>query len=1680
MRTTIKMAIGVFLLTLSTQLQAANETEPNGSFTTANETFDDSTFIGTTVGVNDDDYLFTVLPDDGTVEVIVNYTNNSGDPGADLYAYAYNRGRAQIITRNYINIPVGATQQDTFYLYCQAKDTLFLRLFSGTSGFAYNLKYNLILPISNDVEPNGDFADAKEMFDGVTQTGRISYTNGIANDANDYFFTVLPDDGTVEFIYEYTNTSNNVGADLYLYTYNRSKAQLTSDSKVNVLTTGTFRDTLYVYCQAADTFYFRLFSTGCFNYTINYNLLPANTPDLEPNNDFATAKPIADGVPQSGRTAYNNGLTTDQNDYYYTVLPDDGTVRFVYEYTNTSNSSDADLYLYTYNRSRGQLTSDSKVNVLSTGTFSDTFYVYCQAADTFYFRLFSSGCFNYTVQYDLLPANTPDLEPNFDFATAKPVADGVPQSGRIGYRNGLTNDDNDYFYAVLPDDGTVEFIYEYTNTSNDGGSDLYFYSYNRSRSQQTSDAKVNVPATGTYRDTFYVYCESADTFYFRATSSGCFNYTLTYNLLPAGANDVEPNNDFANAKPLAAGTTKPGRIAHNNGLTNDADDYFSTVLPSDGTIEFVFEYSNTSNDAGSDIYFYGYNRSRSQLATVAEVNVPLTGTFRDTFYVYCQAADSFYFRIFASGCFDYNISYRMISPTMNDAEPNNTRPTAIPLNAGASTEGTLGFSNGLTTDGEDYYRIINPNSGNLSIDYTISTGAASATADFTAYVYRSSGAQVTTQSHPNVPGSIRDTLSIQCQPADTFYVRFFSNACFNYTINNVTITNEQPEAVAKFSQLTDKVGFVADTSNATSITWDFGDGTTSDLAYPKKTYPIGGYTVTLEATKAGCNLADRDTITVEVKGIEMYEPHKAGVGGDVIFHVYGGGLDTSTQVVLRKGSESYTLFDKSGTNTNDHLAGMFDLHLATAGLYDVEITIPGEPTTTFTNGMEVSGFNYPFCTAEIIGPSLARRNRSNRYVLKISNSGNVMARSAIIHIAYPSNANVNFGDQIIQRDLNGSTTISEDTSSYTLPNSNFIFWYDTASAFVPIDTLQGEPYNGYFGRFYLPFVPANGTIEIPFTASFGTNGNYDLVVYMNYPNRQGSLVTPQLDNFDNVYLANTIDALDLVADNTKNVPLKTVVKTSKVFQKHLNLTARIGFDYMFSKYYGYDISEQQMQSYAKAAGEANEFALKTAAEEGAGYLSGAGSRKAQELAKIDGDNLFKILAKNKELNFEAQQKVLENIRRINNGAKRVAGLDELLNSVRGLKTLDEKRQYIQDYIDACPELQEALVDLLDLNNEELNPKQKRTNKTQVINSTDPNAIYGNVGTGSFRSLRGSETLHYMVMFENVDTASAAAQVVVVYDTIDPNLFDLSTFEFGTAYIGDKGIRLGNDRKEFFWEIDLNPTMNLIARVYAKLDTSNGAIEWQFISLDPATGDLPANPLAGILPPNVNSPQGEGFVTYSVNMRSNVANNITLNNTASIIFDDNAAIRTNTWSNLVDKVAPTSTISATKQDTTITFNLSGTDNESGMDYFRVYFKTDTSDWAGMVTSYETTFTLVCDPNVTYYFYVEGVDSVGNQEQKPEVSEVTVVGIDETVLLAADVKLYPNPSQGEVYLQTDRTLADLEIEVFNLLGSKQFTTGKQTIIAGSLTKLDVSNLPPGIYLVNLSTGNTMVTQKLVLTE
>ncbi len=95
-------------------------------------------------------------------------------------------------------------------------------------------------------------------------------------------------------------------------------------------------------------------------------------------------------------------------------------------------------------------------------------------------------------------------------------------------------------------------------------------------------------------------------------------------------------------------------------------------------------------------------------------------------------------------------------------------------------------------------------------------------------------------------------------------------------------------------------------------------------------------------------------------------------------------------------------------------------------------------------------------------------------------------------------------------------------------------------------------------------------------------------------------------------------------------------------------------------------------------------------------------------------------------------------------------------------------------------------------------------------------------------------------------------------------------------------------------------------------------------------------------------------------------------------------------------------------------------------------------------------------------------------EPPAMECSVLGLEEAILEDA-FRMYPNPSNtGSVNLTIGIQFDSAEVTIYNVLGAAVFTTQ----LTSNDFQMNTSNLPSGMYLVNLQTENAQTTKSLII--
>ncbi len=287
----------------------------------------------------------------------------------------------------------------------------------------------------------------------------------------------------------------------------------------------------------------------------------------------------------------------------------------------------------------------------------------------------------------------------------------------------------------------------------------------------------------------------------------------------------------------------------------------------------------------------------------------------------------------------------------------------------------------------------------------------------------------------------------------------------------------------------------------------------------------------------------------------------------------------------------------------------------------------------------------------------------------------------------------------------------------------------------------------------------------------------------------------------------------------------------------------------------------------------------------------------------------------------------------------------------------------------------------------------------AVQSLDPNNKVGPQGAGQPGWVSGRQPLTYAVVFQNLPGATAPAQQVVITDQLDATKVDLSTLSLGPISFAGNRLVPPPAASTFAADVNLQLAENLLVRVNASFDPNTGLVTWRFLSIDPTTGNPPLNPEVGFLPADINPPEGEGSVLFTVSPRQGASTGTAVQNQATIVFDANPPLPTQVWLNTLDNDKPISSASpfaVTQGSANFTVQWSGTDVGSGVRDFTIFVSDNGLGFVPFVSNTTATSGMFSGQNGhAYGFYSIARDWAGNLEQAKTTAEATTqVVVDAT--------------------------------------------------------------------------------------
>ena len=277
-----------------------------------------------------------------------------------------------------------------------------------------------------------------------------------------------------------------------------------------------------------------------------------------------------------------------------------------------------------------------------------------------------------------------------------------------------------------------------------------------------------------------------------------------------------------------------------------------------------------------------------------------------------------------------------------------------------------------------------------------------------------------------------------------------------------------------------------------------------------------------------------------------------------------------------------------------------------------------------------------------------------------------------------------------------------------------------------------------------------------------------------------------------------------------------------------------------------------------------------------------------------------------------------------------------------------------------------------------------------VGSMDPNDKSGPVGDGSATQyIRPTSALAYNIGFENQPSATLPAAQVVVTDQLDPTKVNPATVALSSISFGSHTFTLPSGSTSFNTTVSLSSSLSV--RLQGSVNPDTSLLTWTFTSIDPTTGLPPTDPTVGFLPPDTDGVSGQGSVVFTVMPASGLATGAVISNTASVVFDANSPIQTQTWTNNIDANPPTSAVqalAASQSQVVFPVSWSGTDVGSGIAAYNIYV----SDSGGAFTLWQpaiaaTTANYTGQPGHTYGFYSIATDKAGNVQAAKSAADTT---------------------------------------------------------------------------------------------
>ena len=563
-------------------------------------------------------------------------------------------------------------------------------------------------------------------------------------------------------------------------------------------------------------------------------------------------------------------------------------------------------------------------------------------------------------------------EPNNSPVQANTMAYNTTQTGNLS-----GSDTEDWYLINLPQGGVYSITIKKTGT---GNGTLNLYDGEKTGNPQVNYIGLSYGSSPTEGWTLTSPLLAGKYYLKVVKNAGEINYEISGTLaLPAFKEDEETNDTITKALNVQAGGTINGTLHYYApGKGKDASDWYKMEIKTAGILKLKFHKKGSGS---TTMYFRDENMVPGKMLSnffLSYGNSPAEGYS----WNFAVLAGTYWFLINGGdGVVDYQLVSSLDKPAWpEDKESNDSIRLASEFSLKDSVSGVLYYYKpGIGFDQTDYYKIVTPDFGQLSIQ--ISKKGIYGSAKIT-----DKGKDIISQGFAYGDG---DYVISKLLPAGTYYLVFQHSSNW---VQYKAAMKFTPKPTADFSFLNDGYSIAFDNTSGfgETFSWNFDDGTRSTQVNPYHNFSKPGeYDICLIAT----NVAGKDTTCKRftIPGVERYFPNEGGNTGDVTVEVHGGGLDTSFVGYLKQGSGAIARSEYTYLAGKGAIKLTFNLREKPEGIFDLVLEKSGGPSYLFSGGFKIVTGTKSDPWVSISGRNRMLFNTWTTYTVNYGNSGNVDA-----------------------------------------------------------------------------------------------------------------------------------------------------------------------------------------------------------------------------------------------------------------------------------------------------------------------------------------------------------------------------------------------------------------------------------------------------------------------------------------------------------------------------------------------------------------------------------------------------------------------------------------------------------------------------------------------------------------